>query len=364
VVVEALNWGKFRMKQPIRWKRSATLVAALAFVISACGGSTDEPSAPAPTPQPTEEAPSTELETTSIRLATSPPDFETLTDVYWIKLLEEAGLTVETFEFESSPDTVRAVAAGEGDVINTSPLAIMQYIQQNGGGLTIVGVELLTTDYVLLAQKGIETLADLEGEIIGISTPGDLSDSLTRLMLKNAGVDPESVEYAQIGGTSARVAALGAGQIAGGAAHVLNALVGAREFDLQILAQYGDYVPGYAQRFLAMNPEWMAAHPNTAQLLVDKMIEAQRWAQDNREEFIALGLEELEGLPEDLANEAYDVFMSYPEFFAVNGGMDKIGPTAEVEIAQGNLDAAFLDSYDEWVDSSFVERSLERLGRY
>ena len=333
-----------------RW-RSIGLSTALALAIAACGGASDEGSAPS-------------LETTVIRLATSPPDFETLTDVYWIKLLEEAGLTVETFKFEKAPDTVRAVAAGEGDVINSAPLPIMQYIQQNGGGLTIVGVELLTTDYVLVSQKQYATLDDLRGQVIGISTPGDISDSLTRVMLKNAGVDPNELEYAQIGGTGARIAALGAGQIAGGLAHVLNGLVGAREFDLKILANVADFVPPYAQRFLAINPVWMEANPNTAQLLVDKMIEAQRWAQDDREEYIAFGVEQLEGLPVDLANEAYDVFMSFPEFFAVNGGMDKIRPTAEVEVALGNLDPEFLDKYDEWTDESLVKSALERLGTY
>ena len=347
--------------------RGAALVVALALTIAACGGTTDDAPEPAsaPAPAPSEEAAeeaSQELETTSVRLATSPPDFETLTDAYWIQLLEEAGLAVETFEFESSPDTVRAVAAGEGDIINTSPLAIMQYIQQNGGGLVITAVELLTTDYVLASTKDMTSIQDLEGEVIGISTPGDLSDSLTRLMLTNGGVDVSAIEFAQIGGTSARIAALCAGQIKAGAAHVLNALVGARECDLQVLANYGDYIPEYAQRFLAFNPDWMAAHPNTAQLLVDKMIEAQRWAQDDREGYIAFGQEQIEDLPVDLANEAYDLFMSFPEFFAVNGGLEKVRPTAEVEIAQGNLDAAFLESYESWVDSSFVESALERLG--
>jgi 4-hydroxy-3-methylbut-2-en-1-yl diphosphate synthase IspG/GcpE len=44
--------------------------------------------------------------------------------------------------------------------------------------------------------------------------------------------------------------------------------------------------------------------------------------------------------------------------------MDKIRPTAEVEVALGNLDPAFLDKYDEWTDESLVKSALERLGTY
>jgi NitT/TauT family transport system substrate-binding protein len=357
-----------------RFRRFGALMAALAFVLVACGGD-DTPADTAAegdlaTDGATEgEAPEDEatrdLEVTDIKLATSPPDFDTLTDAYWIELLEEGGLTVETFEFESSPDTVRAVAAGEGDVINTSPLAIMQYIQQSGGGLTVIGVELQTTDYVLVAQQDVESLESLaDGGIIGISTPGDLSDSLTRLLFEEAGVPVDGMQFAEIGGTSARVAALGAGQIDVGAAHAANGLAAAEEFDLKILANYADYIPEYAQRFLAANPEWLEANPNTAQFLVDKMIEAQRWAQENKEEYIALAEEQELGIPPNIAEETYDLFMSLPDFFGVNGGMDKIEPTMMVEVEQGNLDLDRLGPIDEWTDPRFVEDYLRRNGEY
>ncbi|MPZ51876.1 MAG: PhnD/SsuA/transferrin family substrate-binding protein [Acidimicrobiia bacterium] len=303
-----------------------------------------------------------ELESTNLRLATSPPSFDTITDAYWLQLLEEAGIEVETFEFETSPDTVRAVAAGEGDLVNTSPLAIMQYIEASDGGLQVIAVELLKTDYYLMSTPEVGSLEDLEGQIVGISEPGDLSDSLTRVVLEEAGIDVSSIEFAQIGGTSARVAALADGQIQAGAAHAADGLAAAEEFGLQPLARYVDYVPDYAQRFLAATPEWLEEHPALAQFLVDTLIEAQRWAQEDKDAYIALSEEVVEGLPAEISSDVYDLFAD-EGFFAVNGGMNMIDPTAQLEQRQGNLSDDLPDR-STWVDPTYVEDYLGRVGEY
>jgi len=353
----------------MQWKKSRAwsyvwLIAVLAMVIAACGS--DEPAettvgdsdAPATTEstEPAEPA----FEATSVRIATSPPEFDTITDAYWIQSLEEAGLEVETFEFESSPDTVRAVAAGEGDIINTSPLAIMQFIEASGGGLTVIAVELLKTDYYLMAVPELESIEDLVNGVVGISEPGDISDSLTRVVLEEAGLDVSLIEFAQIGGTGARIAALAAGQIQAGAAHAADGLAAAEEFGLQPLVRYVDYVPNYAQRFLAASPEWLEEHPVLAQFLVDKMIEAQRWAQNNKDAYITLSGEVVEGISPEIRSDVYDLF-SEEGFFGINGGMDFIQPTMELEQRQGNLGEEMAD-LSTWTDSSYVEDYLDRNG--
>jgi len=372
--------SRIQLRNGLGW-RYLLLMMALTMVMAACGdsGSTESTattSAPATT-EATETTQTTEttegtdttegaeepaFESTSIRIATSPPEFDTITDAYWIELIREAGIEVETFEFETSPDTVRAVAAGEGDLVNTSPLAIMQYIEASGGGLVVVAVELLKTDYFLMATPDLTAVEDLEGRIVGISEPGDISDSLTRVVLEEAGVDISSIEFAQIGGTGARIAALAAGQIQAGAAHAADGLAAAEEFGLQPLVRYVDYVPEYAQRFLAASPEWLEANPVLAQFVVDAMIEAQRWAQENKDDYIALSEEFVEGISPEIRSEVYELFAG-EGFFAVDGGMEMIAPTAELEQRQGNLGDGLAD-LATWTDSSYVEDYLERNGEF
>lgn len=296
------------------------------------------------------------LEATSLRIIAAPPEFDSITDAKWVELLEEAGVTVETVEFEFGPDTTRALASGQGAIASGSPLPIMQFIGRSGGGLKVIAAEILGTDYILMSTPDIGSVDDLAGKKIGISEPGDISDSLTRVALDEAGFDPSQAEFVQIGGTSDRIAALTAGEISGGAAHAADGLTAARQADLRPLLNYWEYIPVYAQRFIAADEDWLADHPNLAQLAVDKLIEANQWAVENKDEYIELSKEYVEEMPDDVRNEVYDLFVE-EGFFAPDGGLNTIDATIEVETAQGGLEGVNLPAKSEWVDSSFVENS-------
>jgi ABC-type nitrate/sulfonate/bicarbonate transport system substrate-binding protein len=337
----------------------ATLTA-FALLLAGCGGD-DEATAP-PTGSGAEQpaAASTEPESDKLTIIAAPVEFDSVTDAKWIELLEEAGITVELKEVEFGPDTTRALVAGEGDIASNSPVPTLQYIIQSGGGLKVIAAEVLGTDYVLLTTPDISSFEDLVGKKVGISEPGDISDSLTRVMLTKAGADPKDFEFPQIGGTSDRIAALTAKQIQGGAAHVADALTAVQAAGLKPLTNYWEHIPVYAQRFVAASDKWLEENPNLAQLAVDKLIEANQWAVENKEEYIALSKEFVEEMPDDIREEVYDIFLEN-DFFAPDGGLDAIEPTIEVEREQGTLSGE-LPPTSEWVDSSFVENSAAGSG--
>lgn len=340
-------------------------IVGLASLVACGGANTSDTTDVAATSETTVATETTvggggELEKDTITVVWDAPEFDSVTDAKWIQLLEEAGVTVEAVEFDAAPDAVRAMASGDADVLNTSPLPIMQFIQESGGGLEVITAELLNTDYLLVTTPDVTEIEDLAGKRIGISEPGDISDTLTRLVLENAGFDMESAEIVQIGGTSARIAALTAGEIAAGAAHAADGLAAVEAADLNSLVQYWDYIDSYAQRFMAVTPEWSAENPNLAQLVVDSLIEANRWAAENKDEYIELSKEVVAEIPDDIRNEVYDFFIE-ANFFGVNGGLESIQDTADVERSLGNLTEDLPDQ-SEWVNSTFVESYLERNG--
>jgi ABC-type nitrate/sulfonate/bicarbonate transport system substrate-binding protein len=53
------------------------------------------------------------------------------------------------------------------------------------------------------------------GQAVGIASVGNSQDVATKLMIKDLGVDPLSVNYLPVGGESARIAAMLSGQIVG-----------------------------------------------------------------------------------------------------------------------------------------------------
>jgi NitT/TauT family transport system substrate-binding protein len=294
-----------------------------------------------------------DLESTTLTIIAAPVEFDSITDAKWFELLEEAGVTVEVLEFEFGPDTTRALVSGEGDIASTSPLPVMQYLQEAGSGLTVVAAEILKTDYILMTTPDITSLDQLEGTKVGISEPGDISDSLTRVMLEEAGVDISTIDFVQIGGTSDRIAALSAGEISAGAAHAADGYAAAEAAGLTPLANYWEYIPVYAQRFITANDGWLEENPNLAQLAVDKLLEANQWAVENKDEYIAMSQEYVEEMSDEIRSDVYDLFLE-EGFFAPDGGLEAVDATIEVERAQGTISGDLPDP-SEWVIRTLVE---------
>jgi ABC-type nitrate/sulfonate/bicarbonate transport system substrate-binding protein len=301
-------------------------------------------------------------EQTTLKIVVAPPEFDSLVDAIWFEKLEEAGITVETVDFEFGPDTTRALASGAGAIASTSPTPSIRYIQESGGGgLKVIGAALLNTDYVMLTTPEIESPADLVGKKVGISEPGDISDSTTRLLFDaHPDLDIADVEILQIGGTSDRIAALVANEIQGGPVHAADGLAAAQEAGLKPLINYWEFIPIYAQRFIVADEQWLQENPNLAQLTIDTLIEAQREAQSDKEAFIALSKELIPDMPDEIRDEVYN-FFAEGGFFAVNGGIEAIRPTIEADLSIGNLEGEIPDE-SVWLDTSYVEDYLSREG--
>jgi NitT/TauT family transport system substrate-binding protein len=292
----------------------------------------------------------------------SQPDFTQVMNFKWLDTLEQQeGTKVETKFFESSQDAFRAMIAGEADIAVAAIVSAVQLVQETGEQVKVLAVDLKAPDYLLMATPDMNSLSDLEGQRIGISTPGDISDSLTRVVLDREGVDVSKVRFVEIGGTSARMAALLSGQIQGGAAHAAEGLAAAEE-GIKNLTAFGETVPDYAQHGVIVREEWLQENREFAQTMVDHFIDSVRWAADNKDEYIELSRSRVEGLSDQAREEAYDIFTDIG-MFAVDGGMDEtvLNNTVEIEQEVGSLGDDVPD-ISEWADPSFVENYLEREG--
>lgn len=304
-----------------------------------------------------------ELESNRIRVAfASEPDFTQVSNFEWLdQLREQDGLEVEELFFESSQDAFRALVAGEADVAVGTILSAISLVQEAGESVKVIAADLKATDYLLISTPDIESLEDLKGKKVGISTPGDVSDTLTRVVLKREGVNPDDVQFLQIGGTSARMSGLLENQISAGAAHAAEGLT-AVEQGLKNLFVYGEAVPDYLQHGVIVKDEFLSDNPNLTQLMVDRFIDSVRWAAENKEEYIALSQEKVEGPSDAARDEAYDIFLNI-DMFAVNGGMDDaiLENTVKIEQEVGTL-GDDVPPTEEWADATFVERYLEENG--
>jgi ABC-type nitrate/sulfonate/bicarbonate transport system substrate-binding protein len=292
--------------------------------------------------------------------------FDDVSIGHWINSLKtDYGITVDFNSVDTADTELRAVVSGATDVgVAMSLTGLVQLVQQSGTDVKLIAADTYASDYQILAKSSIASVADLKGKTEGISAPGDASELVSHLCLNNQGFDYSSLKIVRIGGTGARVAALLAGQIDIGAAHISDAkaAVAQSKGALKILLDCGKAVGNYPVTGMVATGDWISKNKALAQVLVDEYVNAMRWANDNKDQYVA---EAATWVPDsDPAESAasYDYFKNVG-FWPINGGIDL--PSLETYLSyagQLGVLTGKVPTTDQWVDDSFVKDYLARNG--
>jgi NitT/TauT family transport system substrate-binding protein len=298
-----------------------------------------------------------------VKVGYTSPDFAQIVPFRWVEELATQGIDVELVEFPDAGVENRALIAGEIDFALGSILSVINLAQETGGGARVIASDNTAPDYIMLAPTSVTSVQQLVGKRLGISAPGDISDVLSKLALQRSGVNPDDVEILQIGGTNARIAGLVSGQIEAGIAHAAEAYA-AMEANPGIhdILTIGELVPDLIQRGLLTTDKFIAANPNTTQIMVDGFIDAIRWAATNKEEYIEASQQYVEGLSDEIRSRAYDTFIQIG-LFGVNGGLsdEALQTVLDLNKEIGALDAD-APGPEVWADTSFIESYIARNG--
>ena len=330
------------------------------------GPPTQAPGTQAPaTDAPATQAPGTaQPGATTIRVVqSSTPDFTQIALTKWQQLLEEQGVTVEFVNVEGGDVAFRTMIAGSADFNVGGITHLVNLVQATDEEVKLIAIDAVATDYIIVCQPEITSVDQLVGARLGINRPGDSGDSVMRAALRGVGFDVEQAEFLQIGGTSARVAALLSGQIDCGPAHAAEAFTATDEGLTNLMLAHEGIGP-YPQTGLMTTEAYLTDNPELTQRVVDAFVEAQRWAAGSKDEYIELSHEVVEELSDDIRSRAYDV-LDEIGLFGVDGGLtpELLESFIEIELQAGTIEGE-VPPQDEWVDFSFVDDYLERNGPY
>ena len=278
---------------------------------------------------------------------------------------EELGLTVNWIPFASGGDMAQAMESGDIDISYSQGLTPFANFVTGGSDLLLVGVAVsyadadncvANPDLGITQENAAQTLAGQS-----IYTPlGNVTHFKLLKMLEHLGVDINSVELIQSEGGPAAVAALDSGNVAmacafGGAVNAMiesggtlvmtgteQEAIGIRVFD--IISTTGT--------FAEENPSVITAFLQVTE-------DANRAYNQNREPFIET-IAQAAGMDRDATIALLDAF-SFPEkgaqlSSAWLGGTVQAVMKEQMDffVAQGEIETA-LASYDEYVDTSFLE---------
>lgn len=214
---------------------------------------------------------------------------------------------------------MQALVAGQ---TNLAPHGADELIIGAAEGATPVGIGSLVAkqEYVLVATGDITSVEDLAGATIAMSGPAGFDALLTRFVLEDAGIDPESgVSFIQVGGSPDRAAALLSGAVDVATIGVDDWFQLASQTDsAQIVVRLADTVPDYPSSvYFGMSDFW-EENPNAALGVACANLEANKWAQADRQRFIDYGADLIDGADAGAIGELYD--------FAIEVGMFPTDP--------------------------------------
>ena len=278
---------------------------------------------------------------------------------------EALGVTVNWHTFASGGDMAQAMLAGDIDIGYAQGDTPFATFVSQGAPLLIVGLPsanpeadncVAHPDYGITQQNAPQTLAGQK-----VYTPlGNVNHYKLLRMLDHLGVDPGTVELIQSEGGAAAVAALRSGEMAlvcafGGA---INEMIDAGGHLLMTGAEL-QAIGINIYDVISTTEAFAKAHPDVLTAFLQVTIDANRAYNADREPMLRT-IAEVSGMEHDAAVAFIDDFtfpdrdeMLGPDW--MGGGVQRsMKQQMDFFAAIGEIESS-LDSYDEFVDPSFLE---------
>jgi NitT/TauT family transport system substrate-binding protein len=167
---------------------------------------------------------------------------------------------------------------------------------------------------VVPEDSDVKDVEDLEGKNIGVTARGAVSETFARTMLKEAGVDPDSVTYVAVGPLPAQIAAFQQGAIdassfssdatvvAENQGVELRDLVSTLDGSAGELGEYG------MQSFWATTEQYTKEHGDVVDGFCTAMNKASEWLADDANKDAAVkSIMGVTKLPEESATEIWEL---------------------------------------------------------
>jgi ABC-type nitrate/sulfonate/bicarbonate transport system substrate-binding protein len=130
-------------------------------------------------------------------------------------LFDKYAIKLENVFIRGSAQNLTALATDEVQFTYCASDALIPGMAA-GVDVKIVASPLVKLPYVLITRKEVRRPEDLKGKALGIARAGDLSDRLSRAVVKKLGLAPEAVTIRPIGGSQGeRYQAMAAGIVHG-----------------------------------------------------------------------------------------------------------------------------------------------------
>ncbi len=271
------------------------------------------------------------------------------------QLFDKYGIKLEHVFIRGSGPSLAALAADEIQFLYCAADATIPLLA-NGVDVKLVAAPLIKLPYVLVTRKEIRRLDDLKGKSLGVGHAGDLSDRLSRMLVKKLNLT--HVTMRPIGGSqSERYKAMAAGVVAG--VVITPPLdVRAKHDGYNVLYHLIDLDIPFIYSSLHASSRMIKEHPGTVQRMVAAFAEAIAFTERNPRKAKVAIAKIMHIKDEEALQVTYDVYAKDIVDRSMTVPGNAVAETVELQRTQG---AAVKRKPEELYDNSFVY-NLEKSG--
>ncbi len=199
--------------------------------------------------------------------------------------------TLNIIVTKGTPEAQTLLIAGQADLATFSFATIATTVSKNAipDGISVVAAHYIdgqagygTNPYLVLADSGIQSAADLKGKTLGVNAVGTAVDVILRVYLQKNGIDPKTdVKFAEVG-FGAMGAALREKRVDLGSFVQPFAAVEQGKGGVRTLFTSKDAVgPNSAIATVARN-RFLKEHPQAVRAFLDDWVRGFQWLSDEK----------------------------------------------------------------------------------
>ena len=214
------------------------------------------------------------------------------------------GLDTEIIFFNSGGLSLRTLIAGEVPITMSGGSDIIPAVL-SGGPVFLISSYAERIPLTLVTSPAIKSVNQLRNKKLAISRFGSNTDVAMRYLISKAGMDPtKDVTFVQVGGQSARFAALKNGSVDATVIGPPSTLI-ARKLNLNLLVNLAASDLEFLYAGIATTKSYLSARPDVVERYLKAFVEGVHFAKTNKEKTIKYMSKHLKGAAEEL-EESYN----------------------------------------------------------
>ncbi|HEY5304208.1 MAG TPA: ABC transporter substrate-binding protein [Acidimicrobiales bacterium] len=275
------------------------------------------------------------------------------------QILKAENINLVLGQIADPATALRALIANQADLYMDAPDTVALAVEGGATNIRYIDSQYRTSAYVVLALPKF-TLKNLAGATLAIASPGSAGQVAAVAAFTKLKINVSKIQQVTVGGTSARVAAILAGEVDLAPALAPAAIPAVATGKVKILVNTGQVLGNFLQQGLIANTRF-TAKTALAQSVVNAFIQADQWSSTHEAGYIALANKnQLKGSLTAAEESMAWTQLQKAGFWALNGALCQSGinSTLYYDYQSGDLKSSTMPAQNNWIDKHFVHSYL------